>query len=504
MSSVQKEEMSYIEKVLRVAEVKLTLCMLKEVINYDVVINKMQKISFNEPTCNKMVGIMEDMYTKLGYSNIDRVSLVGYCDRVQYEGETRKTILNTFDTIHSFIKTENSLDFDGIFEEYSMISSVYKFSTWVTKSGGIDEVTSKLLKLKNMDEINQVIEGRLLEFFNTGTADASILDTDMTEMIDDKFIEGIQNKDEIIETVPLLNQFYILNKVTKGFVRGLTGFGGASGLGKSSFMYSVYVMSMLENSKSKICIYANEQTAKVFAMGMFFAFISQVFNMKQEEFKNTGTISLSRDRFISGAFNEDETKKLVSIIKIFRARYKNRVTHSYFDEMSPNNLRRDVRKKVRSGHKFFFYDTFKDPDEDYSKMMKLASTFDQLTKKYNIHAYASLQLADESNGVKYLNNKHLASAKGVKRVMDTLLLMRKLDVEELTYLKVHKLGHKDQTIGIDLSNEHYYALFIDKNRNGSSDMVVLYQVYLDILKYKEIGVISSGIPKEDFRFKKKK
>lgn len=495
----------YLNNVLIISEVKLTICMLRDIANYEIVSNKIQNLQFRENICNKMLYIMNDMYNKLGYSNIDRISLVGYCDRVQMSPESKKEVINTFETVlNSFEEGNKNFDFEGVFEEYSMISSTYKFHKWITDCGGIDEVANKLLKLKNMEDVNQVIEGRLLEFFNTGTADASIVDTDLTEMIDDKFIEDIKNKENTIETTPLLSQFHILNKVIKGFVRGSTGFGMFSGGGKSSFMYSVYVMSMLENSKSKICIYANEQTAKVFATGMFFAFMSQVFNMKQKEFGNVGFIHLSRDKFISGAFDDNETSKLVSIIKLFKSRYKSRVTHSYFEDMTPNALRRDIRKKVRTGHKYFFYDTFKDSDEDYAKLMKLASVFDQQTKKFPIHAYSSLQLADDSMGTSYLTNKCLASAKGIKRVMETLLLMRKLDLEELPYLKVHELGHIEKTINIDLNNKNYYALFVDKNRNGSSDMVILFEVYLDILKYKEIGIISN-IPRDDFnKFKKKK
>lgn len=135
--------------------------------------------------------------------------------------------------------------------------------------------------------------------------------------------------------------------------------------------------------------------------------------------------------------------------------------------------------------------------------MKLATVFDQQTKKYNIHAYSSLQLSDESIGTRYLTNRCLASARGVKRVMETLLLGRKLELEELPSLIVHKLGKPEQTISINLHNKNYCAIFIDKNRNGSDGIVLLYEVYLDILKYKEIGVIAN-MPKDDFKFSKKK
>lgn len=488
-------EKDYLKNLLLQAETKLLICMFKDSVNYDFVNNKINKFSFINSSCQFMLEVVNDMYDKLGYSNIDKVSLMGYCERTQTE--KKDEIIRMYDNITSLFN-DDRFDFDGVFEEYSMICSTYKFHNWVNTCGGIDEVAKKLLKLKNMEEVNQVIEGRLLEFFNTGTADASIKDTNITDIIDDKLIYEIENKENIIETIPLLEQFRLLNSITKGFVRGVTGLGGESGAGKSSMMYSIYVMSLLENSKSKICIYANEQTAKVFTLGMIFAFISQIYNMKQSEFKNAGFISLSRDRFISGKFDSNETKNFISMLKIFKSRYRNRITHSYFEDMTPNALKRDIRKKVKSGHKFFFYDTFKDNDEDYSKMMKLASTFDQMTKKYPIHAFMSLQLSDESKGVKYLTNKCLASARGTKRIMETLILFRKLDLVELPTLKVHKLGHPDSTVSLDLKNKNYYALFIDKNRNGQPDIVIIMEIYLDILKYKEIGVVSN-FPKDDFK-----
>lgn len=496
MNNLQKD---YLNKLLLNSETQLTVCMLLDVGNYDLVINKFNNLVFENKMCNKMLSIMSDLYSKLGYTSIDNIVMKDYCDRMKFSENETTEIMRTFDIIQSSSKLSDFSNFDGIFEQYSMINSTYKFYNWVENCGGIDEVTNKLLRLKNMDEVTQVIEGRLLEFFNTGTADASIKDTNLTDMIDDNFIRDIESKNNLIETVPLLSQFYLLNKVTKGMVRGLTGFGARSGVGKSSFMTSVYVLSILENTNSKICLYMNEQTAKVFAINIFFSFISQVFNMRQNkgnEFENLGYIHLSRDKYISGNFNEEETKQFVQIIKLFKQRYRNRITYSYFEDMTPINLKRDIRKKVRSGHKYFFYDTFKDSEEDYKKIMNLATTFDQMTKKFPIHGYVSLQLTDESEGVKYLTNKYLASAKGTKRLLETLLLMRKLDKDELKYIKVHKLGKPDQTIPLDFNNDNYYAIFIDKNRNGSQDVILLYEIYLDILKYKEVGVIGGGIPKD--------
>ncbi len=492
----------YFDNLMKQAEIKLIMSMINDVNDFEYVQTKMNKVVFIDKMCQEMYVIMDNMYNKLGYNNIDLVSISGYCDRMQFDENQKRDVLNIYKTIINYFGINNKVDFEGVFEEYSMIASAVKFRTWVVSCGGIDEVTNKLLKLDNMEQVNAVIEGRLLDFFNTGTAEAGITDTSITDLIDDKYIESIKNKENIIESVPFLHQFPILNKVLKGMVRGSTGFAMHSGKGKTSAMCSIFIMSVLENSKDKINIYANEQTAKVFMNMLFFAFLSQVFNVKQDEFSNIGFIKLSRDKYISGNFDDNEIKKFIYIIKLFKNRYRGRITHTYFEDMTPNALRKDIRKKYKSGHRFMFFDTMKDPDEDYKKLMRLVTTFDQQTKKFNICAYNSLQLSDESIGVKYLTNKCLASAKGTKRVFENLILARPLEAEELKCLVVHRLGHEESTVPFDISGSTpYYAFFIDKNRNGSADMILMYEVYLDILKYKEIGVIKN-IPKDDFRFKK--
>lgn len=492
----------YFNNLLKNAEIKLTMAMIRDIGDFEYVQNKVAKLEFLEPTCKKMYEIMQNMYNKLGYNVIDTISITGYCDRMQYSENQKKEILSTYSTITNYFSVNTKIDFDGVFEEYSMISSTVKFRNWVITCGGIDEVANKLLKLENMEQVNAVIEGRLIDFFNTGTAEAGIVDTSISDLIDDKYINSIINREDIIDSVPFLPQFPILNKILKGNVRGSTGFAMHSGKGKTSAMISIFVMSMLENSKDKINIYANEQTAKVFMNMLFFSFLSQVFNMRQSEFNNVGNIYLSRDKFISGNFSDEEIQKFIFIVKLFKKRYRNRITHTYFEDMTPNSLRKDIRKKYKTGHRFMYFDTMKDPDEDYKKLMKLVTTFDQQTKKYNIMAYNSLQLSDESLGVKYLTNKCLASAKGTKRVFENLILARPLEAEELKYLTVHKLGHPEKTIPIDITGKTpYYAFFIDKNRNGSADVILLYEVYLDILKYKEIGIIKH-IPKDDFKYKK--
>lgn len=494
--------------LLKRVEVKLVITMMGDVANFDTVMNKYPKLNFKDETASKMLDIMKSLYVKLGVEKIDKSTLEDYTLRQKLSDADREECLRTFTIINNtftsgVIEINN---FDAIFEEYSMVSTTNSFFEWGLSCGGVEGIAEKLLKLNSMEEINQVIEGRMLDFFSVGTASASIIDTNLSDLIDETFINNILTQDNTIETVPLLSQFYVLNRITKGFVRGLTGVGARSGVGKSSFMLSVFVMSMLENSNSKICLYCNEQTANVMMISLFFGFLSQVFNMRQregEKYHKLGQVQLSRDKYISGTLTEEDLKRFVLIIKLFKKEYKNRIIHSYFEDMTPTNLANDIRKKYKSGVKFFFYDTFKSTEEDYKQIMNLATVFDQVTKKFPIHGYLSLQLSDESAGVSYLDNRYLASAKGIKRLLECLLLMRKLDTDELKYLKVHKLGREDQTVPINLEGKNYYAVFIDKNRNGSEGVVLLYEIYLDLLKYKEIGVIGN-MPKDSLNIRPQK
>jgi len=499
----EKQQREHLCTELTKSEYYMTALMAESVDNFSQVVDKIPNMQFIEPNCAYLFKLMKILYTNLGYTVINDFNLEDYFSIKKVPVDMRHNIMQKWKLLKSLVGVKK-LEFYPEFDRYSQINSIYKFHTWVTESGGINEIYNRLMKLPNMEETEKVIEGRLSEFFTTGTSDASIKDTDITDMMDDKFITDIRKGENIIENVYLLPQFWQLNALTQGLVRGTTGFAGLSGSGKTSFMYSVYILSVLENTEDKICIYANEQTAKVFAIGIIFGFISQVINKRYKDFGlDTYMNNMSRNRLIKNKFSDEESNNLVVAIKKFKERYKNRVTHSYFEDMSPMTLKRDVAKKFREGHRFFFYDTFKDNDEDYQKIMKLSSTFDQLTKKLPIYAYLSLQMSDESQGVNYLTNKCLASAKGTKRIMETLILMRKIQPYEFDYLKVRSLKDKRPVNDIPVMSEYddknfidtvkhredYYALFIDKTRTGEPDKVLLMQINLDLLNYKEVGMI---------------
>nr|DAY41497.1 MAG TPA: replicative helicase [Ackermannviridae sp.] len=186
----------------------------------------------------------------------------------------------------------------------------------------------------------------------------------------------------------------------------------------------------------------------------------------------------------------------------WKERYKDRITHIYFETMQPSILRREIKKKVRQGFRHFVYDTFKADEEEYKDIIELSKVADNLTKRFNITFTITLQLAGESYGTKYLTYKCLARAKAIKEILENLIMFRKLDKEELVNLIVMKHNEetgKEEEVSFRMDIP-YYAVFCDKNRNGRDGYVLLYYIDLDTLYYEEIGVIQN-MPKDTSRKK---
>lgn len=493
-----------IETLLRGIETQLIASLFQDVENFEIVNEKSSKIKFTIPAYNNLYNIARILYTQLHYTNIDKIAIDTYCATMNLSSSDALSVKTWYDLIKSRVEKEK-IDFNGTFEHFSMISSVYKYRQWHIENGGLDGVVEKLLKLGSSEKINTVIDGRITEFFTIGTQDSELVETDLTEKIDNEYIKNLRLR-KTIESVPFLKHNYYLNRFLKGMVRGVNGIAGFSGTGKSSWLVVINMMGALENSKDKICLFCNEQVYQVFLNNLLFAYMSTIlYSQAKQQGKEGKLMRLSRDRLTSGTLTDDEIEYLIKIAEIVKKRYAHRITHVYFENMTTGVIKKEVRKKYRAGYRHFFYDTFKDTEEEYKNIIILSTTIDKLTKKYNIIFTITLQIAGEHVGVKYLTYRHLARAKAIKDILENLLLFRKLDKEELAYLKVYKIT-KDgkQSVPLNLESSNYYAIFIDKNRNGEGDLVLLYEIFLDRLIYNEIGIIDN-MPKDTIiQFNRKK
>lgn len=141
---------------------------------------------------------------------------------------------------------------------------------------------------------------------------------------------------------------------------------------------------------------------------------------------------------------------------------------------------------------YYGYDTLKNYQvEDWAQLKQIATKLKEITKELKMFGFAVFQLSDDSKftDVFQLSSMNIASSKGIKHVTDTLTLGKMIEKSE--YHKYQMIcdtpGWGDPTISdLDLGKQ-YFAIKIDKNRAGSKDKIMLFEINLDYNTWINIG-----------------
>lgn len=482
--------------IMQVLEARLLAGVLQNIDNFNMLEEKTNKnIIFTVDDYKKFYEVCKILYNKQKYTNIDEFALSTFLNTLSIDENRKKECMNIFYLIQQ-LNDSDLIDFEGVLEQYTIVSVPLRLYDKIARNGGLEEFIGKLTNFDNSEDLTTTIEGMISEICSVGTADSNFVETNLTQSINDDFIKNIRSGKRI-DCVPFDLRYSYLNKWNKGIVRGVNGIAGWSGQGKSSILITVYVLSLLENSKDKICLFCNEQVYETFIQTITFAYITNVL-----VFLNQNAKTISRAEYGENCLSKEDMDYFVNAMLHWKERYKDRITHIYFETMQPSILRREIKKKVRQGFRHFVYDTFKADEEEYKDIIELSKVADNLTKRFNITFTITLQMSGESYGTKYLTYKCLARAKAIKEILENLIMFRKLDKEELVNLIVMKHNEetgKEEEVSFRM-DVPYYAVFCDKNRNGRDGYVLLYYIDLDTLYYEEIGVIQN-MPKDTSRKK---
>lgn len=483
-------------EVMQMLEARLLAGVLQNIDNFNMLEEKTNKnVIFTVDDYKKFYEVCKILYNKQKYTNIDEFALSTFLNTLSIDEKRKQDCMSIFYLIQELNK-DDIIDFEGVLEQYTIVSVPLRLYDKIARNGGLEEFIGKLTNFNNSDDLTTTMEGMISEICSVGTADSNFVETNLTSSITDDFIKNIRSGKRI-DCVPFMLKYSYLNKYNKGIVRGVNGIASYSGFGKTNWLISVCVLSLLENSKDKICLFCNEQAYEIFIQTLTFAYITNVFSLMNE----TGKM-ISRAEYGENCLSKENMDYFIKAMLDWKERYKDRITHIYFENMKPNILRREIKKKVRQGYRHFVYDTFKADEEEYKDIIELSRVADNLTKRFNITFTITLQLAGESYGTKYLTYKCLARAKAIKEILENLMLFRKLDKEELVNLIVMKHNEetgKDEEVSFR-TDVPYYAFFCDKNRNGRDGYVLMYYIDLDTLYYEEIGVIQN-MPKDTSRKK---
>ena len=144
--------------------------------------------------------------------------------------------------------------------------------------------------------------------------------------------------------------------------------------------------------------------------------------------------------------------------------------------------------------KYFGYDTLKGYNtDDWSQIKQFATRLKELTKELRMSGYAVFQLSDDTvfTDIFSLSSNNIANAKQIKHVADILNIGKKLNKDE--YHKYQMVAENDScgepvTEDLDLKKQ-YFCIKPDKNRAGSKDKIMLFEIDLNLNVWRNIGYI---------------
>ena len=165
------------------------------------------------------------------------------------------------------------------------------------------------------------------------------------------------------------------------------------------------------------------------------------------------------------------------------------------DDYSSERIEFELRKaKMVQNIKYYGYDTLKGYNtDDWSQIKQFATKLKELTKELRMSGYAVFQLSDETvfTDIFSLSSNNIANAKQIKHVADILNIGKKLNKEEYhKYQMVLECGSWGEVNAENLDlNKQYFCIKPDKNRAGSKDKIMLFEIDLNLNVWKNIGYI---------------
>lgn len=165
------------------------------------------------------------------------------------------------------------------------------------------------------------------------------------------------------------------------------------------------------------------------------------------------------------------------------------------EDYSIQRIEFELRKaKVIYNVKYYGYDTLKCyGEENWATLKQDATKLKELTKELKVFGFAVFQLTDDTvyTDIFELSSNNISSSKGIKHVVDHLTIGKRLD--KSIYHKYQYISENDSwgepvASELDLSKQ-YFAIKIDKNRSGSKDKIMLFEINLDYNTWVNIGYL---------------
>lgn len=417
-------------------------------------------------------------------------------------------------TISAYMEFSDPAEFKSYFQTMQKFALLREFEA-------IGFNTSSIRNHKNFDkatpdQIYKTIRNKMDKVHTAITADAEVLDItiDVVSMVNDFIDRPAMGTPTFL---PTYNELFL------GFQKkSMMCFGLMSNFGKTRFLTKIAAYNALVQ-KEKTLIMSNEMDFKQFKVAVLTAVINN------EEFSSMHGYSLPKiEREIKlGLYRDGDGNLVQRIENETTAEYikrLNKVSKEYREileiskwleadcfgkYLSVLDVRKDytdgtlanhIRKNARKGYNFIAYDNLKNEKESlglWANLIKTTTTLSEAGKAEGVFVFGSLQLTDETANydVMDLDSNNIAASKGLKTVLDSLVLGKTIEEEKYSkygYIPTtgNMMGEASKMV-LPLPKQDGFVLqghVPDKNREGSK-IKTLVQVSLDRNIWRELGLL---------------
>lgn len=378
------------------------------------------------------------------------------------------------------------------------------------------------------DKVVEIANYKLYDQMSIAEVESAIEQVNDTEkfkrtVLTDNLTAFLEANDSIL-TNGLALPFPILSSVFKGIRKGETmAFAMPSNAGKSRFTINLATYTAFVHKK-KVLVISNEMSEEKMKLCLITTILNNPVIQKLHkqtisktegellEFKfrpdNIKDVEVDKDGFVVKGPKElqkDFVKRLTKISTEFNktiavTQWANeQIANSIYFINITDHTNDELRKVIMNYYykekiEYVFYDTLKTDIDNIGngeELKKTATILSNLAQNFNMFICSTLQLTESTTSPINLDVNDLAVSRTVKEVLDTLCLIKQINVENFKDYEYSKEEVDTKFYDIEKSDDvdvRYYACVVDKNRAGAKPKIV-FKLNLAYNSWEELGYL---------------
>jgi len=391
---------------------------------------------------------------------------------------------NGYQAMKNLEKEIKAINFDTYLSDFSTSNSALETFKLTVE---LQEKLEGMTEIMNQDELASYVDYKLNEIRKNSVADTGVQSITIT----DQFLQDLREGKKIGTPYEGLR---IISNTTLGLHMGnfslLT---STVNNGKSTIMYNLIAMSIVDLGET-VLLYCNESEEHQIQELLLIRTMCLKFNYWK----------LNRNDLAKGVYTPEQEIMIEKARQYIRENYKDKILFKKANRYTVSEFLSIVRRYAYRGVRHFFLDTYKaeNPASDKvrGELIDSSRRIYETCRTIDVSCFATYQTALRHKEIqkRSLDESILSEAKSIAEVLDVILACRPLYDSEYTGEK-HDVkpfkwkmnndnsGYYQEYINLDPTKK-YLVMNVAKNRYGSRDVYVLYEMNYAWGLLREIGI----------------